>query len=139
MIRRRPKATRTDTLFPCTALFRSVNHHPLARLNAAAAHQRYPGGQIGDAIGGGFLPTQALGLAAQRRRRDDAIVRHRAEPIAAEHCVADRPVPDARTQRVDLARKFKAGREGQLGLELIARSEEHTSEIQSLMRTSYAV
>src|SRR3546814_7487461 len=51
----------------------------------------------------------------------------------------------AELERVDLARKFKAGREGQLGLELIPaarhqqvgeihRSEEHQSELPSSKR-----
>src|SRR3546814_10740387 len=81
MIRRPPRSTRTDTLFPYTTLFRSdalhvaideaVQHH--------VAHDQNPGGgkidQIGGKIGHGFR----------------------------------------------------------------YRSEEHTSELQSLMRISYAV
>src|SRR3546814_18049315 len=31
MIRRPPRSTRTDTLFPYTTLFRSVTNHPMAR------------------------------------------------------------------------------------------------------------
>src|SRR3546814_7420301 len=77
MIRRPPRSTRTDTLFPYTTLFRSRHH-------------------LGD--GGGFLG------------RD----RH-ARAMAERHVV------------------------GQAGDNMPLRSEEHTSELQSLMRISYAV
>src|SRR3546814_3885998 len=70
MIRRPPRSTRTDTLFPYTTLFRST--HPRCR------------------------PAAAAGDGCEFRRRDRAA----------------------------------------LGL---VRSEEHTSELQSLMRISYAV
>src|SRR3546814_16576905 len=76
MIRRPPRSTRTDTLFPYTTLFRSV-----------------PFGQ-------------------------------------AEHLGH----PEARGQQSPMGdlREFRRARRA-------ARSEEHTSELQSLMRISYAV
>src|SRR3546814_10039957 len=75
MIRRPPRSTRTDTLFPYPTLFRSV--------------------------------IEALRLDRSQHRRMD---------------------------RGDRARM--AAREGD---EVLVRSEEHTSELQSLMRISYAV
>src|SRR3546814_3370466 len=69
MIRRPPRSTRTDTLFPYTTLFRSLFRAALADLH----HRAQPGGL---------------------------------EPRAVE---------------------------------AVVRSEEHTSELQSLMRISYAV
>src|SRR3546814_1233154 len=83
MIRRPPRSTRTDTLFPYTTLFRS-NSSPLAR----------------DA-----RPSIA-GEAVKDRRPGSG-------PAS---CFETRP----------------HGRSS-------ARSEEHTSELQSLMRISYAV
>src|SRR3546814_5879364 len=77
MIRRPPRSTRTDTLFPYTTLFRSLS------------------------CGGGRCRTHAGG--------------ERAAPRAAAAAAA----PADAVQR--------------------ARSEEHTSELQSLMRISYAV
>src|SRR3546814_4338709 len=76
MIRRPPRSTRTDTLFPYTTLFRSA-------LRRVCQYGQVPGG------GSGFqcLP---LGSCSWRRQRS-------------------------------------------------CRSEEHTSELQSLMRISYAV
>src|SRR3546814_4157505 len=90
MIRRPPRSTRTDTLFPYTTLFRSVRH-PLRRAD------------------GELRPD----LAARRRRLLPS-----ATPI--------RRRPDRRR--------------GQ-GVTPMSedRSEEHTSELQSLMRISYAV
>src|SRR3546814_7995546 len=89
MIRRPPRSTRTDTLFPYTTLFRSL----------AAEIARFDEG-----------PQQV-----DRRDADD---RHRQLHLQNARA-AD---PAAQTGRVD----------GQ-------RSEEHTSELQSLMRISYAV
>src|SRR3546814_14555758 len=88
MIRRPPRSTRTDTLFPYTTLFRS-----LARLRALEVEVRR-----------GF-PGEA-------------------------HAAVDLDVVGGRVEV----------RLGAVGLgERGGRSEEHTSELQSLMRISYAV
>src|SRR3546814_1100521 len=81
MIRRPPRSTRTDTLFPYTTLFRSVSDVP-ARDQPS---RRHPRGRYALSEG-----TATLGRAAR------------------------------------------------LGV-AVPRSEEHTSELQSLMRISYAV
>src|SRR3546814_1110872 len=87
MIRRPPRSTRTDTLFPYTTLFRSLRD-------------------------------------GRRRRQRDALDGERefsascCRPSPSEHRGAASPA-GARTPR--------------------DRSEEHTSELQSLMRISYAV
>src|SRR3546814_10496101 len=98
MIRRPPRSTRTDTLFPYTTLFRSDRD---ASARARARHR----------------------------------LRHRAHP-------ADRMAPLARLA-VHLAEHMveqHIGAAGRVGAGIIAdRSEEHTSELQSLMRISYAV
>src|SRR3546814_7666940 len=86
MIRRPPRATRTDTLFPYTTLFRSAPVAPLDTRVAALPHPADHGG---------------LGQSARR--------------ISA---------------RVGPRRP---------GARRCTRSEEHTSELQSLMRISYAV
>src|SRR3546814_1311388 len=92
MIRQPPRSTRTDTLFPYTTRFRSVD-----RDSAARQHFRQPARQ------------------ALHRRLADAVVDH---------------------LRGDVQRGF-AGDE--LDASPATRSEEHTSELQSLMRISYAV
>src|SRR3546814_5734346 len=86
MIRRPPRSTRTDTLFPYTTLFRSDAHARMERL-------------------------------AQRRLVVDP-----------ERVRGARVAPAGSVRRVVSPRRG-AG----------PRSEEHTSELQSLMRISYAV
>src|SRR3546814_2926700 len=89
MIRRPPRSTRTDTLFPYTTLFRSAQYarsalrapRPTCRAQAAAENAG---------------PDRGRSLGPSPKR-----------PVAPTHAAG--------------------------------RSEEHTSELQSLMRTSYAV
>src|SRR3546814_3494578 len=111
MIRRPPRSTRTDTLFPYTTLFRSeaVRNHGVER----------------DV----FLPDEALGRERPVRQQ----VQHRADGAGGGD--------------LDGAFHLAAHRLGEdllhIGLlhqpALLQRSEEHTSELQSLMRISYAV
>src|SRR3546814_1414045 len=86
MIRRPPRSTRTDTLFPYTTLFRS--HLSIGRVVLGDQHGKRPNGGRCFGRRRPSLPCRGSG-AAQRH--------------------------------------FEA------------RSEEHTSELQSLMRISYAV
>src|SRR3546814_3605078 len=101
MIRRPPRSTRTDTLFPYTTLFRS----PIKELRAHEACE---------------------GNKGMRMKRDTMCAINERKGRKMRRC----------------------WREGQRGLvptnnncfQLnIMRSEEHTSELQSLMRISYAV
>src|SRR3546814_5691022 len=87
MIRRPPRSTRTDTLFPYTTLFRSDD----AALLAAAKQYTLPSGRV----------------------------IHWLAPDEMEMLAFTGVLPDPITAAV--------------------RSEEHTSELQSLMRISYAV
>src|SRR3546814_4369343 len=98
MIRRPPRSTRTDTLFPYTTLFRS------SRIVAET-----------------FL-AQLHGLEdAERAIHDDG---------SRGHVVVQRGGID---EGLDCRSRLP------LGLRRPVRSEEHTSELQSLMRISYAV
>src|SRR3546814_8132609 len=109
MIRRPPRSTRTDTLFPYTTLFRSV----------AVA---------------GRAPVEVFTLGTRCTRITRELRTH--DPDAALAAVAgvahDHPHPvlgqgeQPRAEEPDLVRGLR-------------RSEEHTSELQSLMRISYAV
>src|SRR3546814_8627570 len=83
MIRRPPRSTRTDTLFPYTTLFRSRRARPAGR--------------------------------------DDDRIAHRSS--RPRHAPVERPPGRGAARR---ARRTRT------------RSEEHTSELQSLMRISYA-
>src|SRR3546814_3339411 len=88
MIRRPPRSTRTDTLFPYTTLFRS----------GGSRRRKRPVRQITSLSASKGLGSAATGWVAPQR------------------------------QQTAPCRDIAAG-----------RSEEHTSELQSLMRISYAV
>src|SRR3546814_6458825 len=124
MIRRPPRSTRTDTLFPYTTLFRSFNTLPQS----------------------GHISTKSIFNLNSR--------------VIKKHDRATRPLE----RRIVMASLYSSGRESPLVLTVPGlnnsgpghwqtiwettrndcervdlRSEEHTSELQSLMRTSYAV
>src|SRR3546814_5868813 len=96
MIRRPPRSTRTDTLFPYTTLFRS----PVDKMGPVNTKQRFP--------------------------------IHRPAP-SLEDQSTNQEMLETGIKVIDLIQPFLKG--GKIGL----RSEEHTSELQSLMRISYAV
>src|SRR3546814_9672527 len=91
MIRRTPRSTRTDTLFPYTTLFRSINSLSCPHLSLSTTDYGCDSSHLLDT-------TTDYGYAWTAFARSSAT-------------------------------KFFA----------IDRSEEHTSELQSLMRISYAV
>src|SRR3546814_8689035 len=105
MIRRPPRSTRTDTLFPYTTLFRSRPSWPRGAKAPKRKRPPFLGGRI-EKLFGLFVVEPSAGSSA------GSLQVHR-----------------LRTARVGL--DFEA--------HLLARSEEHTSELQSLMRISYAV
>src|SRR3546814_3400713 len=111
MIRRPPRSTRTDTLFPYTTLFRSLPS-PVAFF-LSAAWRTSP-----ILVKNHDLPHRFT--ARQPVKCEIDLV----EPQCVRQQFVDRQLAGA-IQR-DEARQ-------------IARSEEHTSELQSLMRISYAV
>src|SRR3546814_5294699 len=101
MIRRPPRSTLTDTLFPYTTLFRS-NRRLCARICAAR------------------LETPEEGPQGRRAH----IIRRRAGRAARR-----------RSWHLSLRHQLEHGQRHRG----VGRSEEHTSELQSLMRISYAV
>src|SRR3546814_2691137 len=112
MIRRPPRSTRTDTLLPYTTLFRSKAACPSARVRGACRPIR----KDRQGLPPSARAVETLPGASYRRyvlRTDGGA--HRA------------PGSRSRPSRAPIA-------EGQA-----ERSEEHTSELQSLMRISYAV
>src|SRR3546814_1677875 len=93
MIRRPPRSTRTDTLFPYTTLFRS-------NLGTSGSIQAQSGASAVQIVISGFARLVSSNVPTRMKRR--------------------------------------CGRAG-VSLNIGVRSEEHTSELQSLMRISYAV
>src|SRR3546814_6380600 len=118
MIRRPPRSTRTDTPFPYTTLFRSSLK--TVRGSATITAGNAPGLNDGAAfiMLGGRSVAERFGATAQ------------AEIVSAVR-VAEGPTEGARTPAIAIHKLLS--RQG------MHRSEEHTSELQSLMRISYAV
>src|SRR3546814_6829526 len=100
MLRRPPRSSRTDTLFPCTTLFRSL-HVMFATAKGSVRRNSM------DA----FTNVPSNGKIAMKFEGEDA---------------DDRLIGVALLDESD-------------DVLLATRSEEHTSELQSLMRISYAV
>src|SRR3546814_5517644 len=99
MIRRPPRSTRTDTLFPYTTLFRST-HPDASKLRAFVVDSLY---------------GENANPFATNKWADDAVIYTRSDWSYISDMLADEKIA------------------------LSSRSEEHTSELQSLMRISYAV
>src|SRR3546814_3738218 len=119
MIRRPPRSTRTYTLFPYTTLFRSQGQQ------AGGAGRRIADGD------------PELRVAAADRHRSP---RTRTRPRAAGTGRRTSTGPAAGTARRRRPLATAAAVPVQhLGQPELPRSEEHTSELQSLMRISYAV
>src|SRR3546814_1103733 len=108
MLRRPPRPTRTDTLFPDTTLFRSSRSRRTSRRGAVGARSQGRG-------------TRHLEPCAQPESGSSGADRNHA---------ASGALSVLRIARLTVMRRH---------LLRVSRSEEHTSELQSLMRISYAV
>src|SRR3546814_7960519 len=124
MIRRPPRSTRTDTLFPYTTLFRSIV-------------SQVAGSSSGALVGG----VHAAGRLREFREGFERL--SRGEFLRLLDPVFRRPGVIAGERLVDAMREVVGDpRIEELPIPFTAaavRSEEHTSELQSLMRLSYAV
>src|SRR3546814_5572877 len=116
MMRRPPRSTRTDILFPYTTLFRSGAADALAV-------------DVGAGRADHLDPVDDL--------RRDAVDEHGAVVAGA----GDRPAVDQHLGEAlaEAAHLRCVGLADVAGERNARRSEEHTSELQSLMRISYAV
>src|SRR3546814_1113965 len=124
MIRRPPRSTRTDTLFPNTPLFRSMLIGAVAKI---LEDMRRAG------KGRGTDPLQAFAAHLAECRGLELGYRERHD-VTADAPARDRTLWGARrtVMRATRAEKRLSGREGD-----DLRSEEHTSELQALMSISY--
>src|SRR3546814_6778597 len=114
MIRRPPKSTRTDTIFPYTARFRSIGSKMITaeqRADLLAIAGPLKGAGVLDFVSAWYLKAAAY-----------LISRHSRE--------GGNPVTEATRCAFVSTNSITQGEQ---------RSDEHTSELQSLMRISYAV
>src|SRR3546814_4581600 len=120
MIRRPPRSTRTDTLFPYTTLFRSLADGP-SDIGGELDRIRLPVGLNLDVAPIDIISSEVRGQLA-------------AEPAALRaDFIIGQAVRAGAFGNDEVARVDGAGDAG------ARRSEAHTSELQSLMRLSYAV
>src|SRR3546814_3670233 len=123
-IRRPPRSTRTDTLFPYTTLFRSIDELPRPGFGFAAQRERTDllrfEAVLEVALNADLAAVgkEARGCVRSARRR---LVHLEGEP-AAILLIVELAIEPAHIKRGTFT-----------SLE-IERSEEHTSELQSLMR-----
>src|SRR3546814_9245565 len=125
MIRRPPRSNRTDTLFPYTTLFRSVDD---AR-NALQGQSRPP------RSGAGLV---ARTLEAARARMPPNAGPAALMPKADAWRIVEDDLSGAAIRAL-LEQHFAGMLANSPAGSCHFRSEEHTSELQSLMRISYAV
>src|SRR3546814_9153979 len=129
MIRRPPRSTRTDTLFPYTTLFRSARGQLLQIATSELAFQYgiSPNVRHGHATNENCLnPAIIIGeqrLFDERRRTGDA---------GGRLCFLQYVTPVRQASAITLHHGMSVKTDD-------LRSEEHTSALQSLMRISYAV
>src|SRR3546814_5124430 len=110
MIRRPPRSTLTDTLFPYTTLFRSF----IVR--------------FGHPYRGWCTPAAAVLPRSMRRG-----------PCGVNWCDARSACNECSTGESILRESDDVPEPLEITAYTVSRSEEHTSELQSLMRISYAV
>src|SRR3546814_4359151 len=139
MSRRPPRSTRTDPLFPYTTHFRSTRYeqYVLLDLVSTASGESDLAAKLESILEKAFEDGLVLDAAisqseAQAREfwklRENASEAQKLEGASIKHDVS---VPVSR-----IAEFYDAAWERVLKVD---RSEEHTSELQSLMRISYAV
>src|SRR3546814_3204945 len=122
MIRRPPRSTRTDTLFPYTTLFRSI----------VDVFARY---RIDDPL----LFFQSVRSEETARPRLNTIINGSLRQILG-NATLSAVLSQERTEILRDLRESVDEETRRFGIALVdVRSEEHTSELQSLMRISSAV
>src|SRR3546814_4942379 len=142
MIRRPPRSTRTDTLFPYTTLFRSLRER--RELTVLGKRQTDTAAELLDELG--------LGRTTDARHRDTGVHGRTDTGIEQIGFEEDLAVGDrdhvGRNERGNVTglRFDDRQRRQRTGLaldgavrHLLDSSEEHTSELQSLIPISYAV
>src|SRR3546814_2136253 len=117
MIRRPPRSTRIDTLFPYTTLFRSTFDISILEIGDGVFEVRSTNGDT--FLGGEDFDLRLVDYFATEFKKEQGI--------------------DLRSDRLALQRLKEAAEKAKIELSSSTRSEAHTSELQSLMRISYAV
>src|SRR3546814_1886868 len=143
MIRRPPRSTRTDTPFPYQPSFLSVEDHQMI---ARRQERRQAERDSRRSRRGHHRPVAAFERSDRRLERKgrfgpieaiDDIVINAAMPTRISLDAIIRNRRSAVNRRIEQSRRL-CGWRSRMN-QICHRSEEHTSELQSLMRISYAV
>src|SRR3546814_2061499 len=126
MILRPPRSTRTDTLFPYTTLFRSHDQRPEFRRGDCRGELCHHHILLTLYFEYWIQSGRWFGRCINRQQRND---KSRIE-ISEQISLAVQQISVSVPQAIDAELGHQNWRK---------RSEEHTSELQSLMRISYAV
>src|SRR3546814_10404351 len=122
MIRQPPRTTRTNTLFPYTTLFRSpVAKRRVRNEKVSAARKR------GDPL---FLRPES--------RKEAYCLASSIAPLAASVASLAAPAASAALSVAVAASPAAAASAASPAAAVASRSDEHTSELKSLLRKSYA-
>src|SRR3546814_7275920 len=149
MIRRPPRSTRTDTLFPYTTLFRSlvpgekrlavhVEDHPLeyGDFEGTIPKGEYGGGTVVLWDRGQWKPAGDAKKGLAKGHLDFELF---GEKLNGKwHLVRLKPKPREKADNWLLIKSDDDAAQAEDDPDIL-RSEEHTYELQSLMRLSYAV
>src|SRR3546814_9881717 len=143
-MRRPPRSTRTDPLFPATTLFRSRTRRALANIHASVA-----GGQALLAAAVELARRCTFNLREVKYDYPADLVPKGETPASHLRKLTEtgmrRLWPDGAPAQVVKQIEDELALIAELGYEAFfltvedIRTEEHTSEIQSLMRNSYAI
>src|SRR3546814_5698934 len=137
MIRRPPRSTRTDTLFPYTTLFRSI---PARVGRKKITPKLYNNSGLATSIGKLIFRKVKPNLALLVVRKVSLSPKTGRAKALGPRGTRTRIVPEKDTVAFVLIRQTRrAKRWDKDAPARLERSEEHTSELQSLMRISYAV
>src|SRR3546814_3572655 len=131
MIRLPPRSTRTDTLFPYTTLFRSSTRRFNQGADRAGDCLAIPGGRGLRLVNSVPSVETRPGRKSYRSQFGESVTSH----FRAAACILATSVPKA-----PHSGKTRSSRSaGRKQTNSWYRSEEHTSELQSLIRIAYAV
>src|SRR3546814_1548918 len=163
MIRRPPRSTRTDTLFPYTTLFRSIPFEAVkltagARYTRGTKDGRFFRTELRPGLATGiFAPFPEFSLSRKESNLDWSLSGQyyldsrnviyasasRGSKSGGFQTLPSNPAltefEGERALTLEVGVKLNPVRTVSFDFALYNRSEEHTSELQSLMRISYAV
>src|SRR3546814_8615700 len=142
MIRRPPRSTRTDTLFPYTTLFRStkrfITNAPEAGIFTVMARTD-PAIKGAGGISAFIVEAGTAGLSLGKTDKKMGQKGAHTCDLIFDNCKVPAANLIGNREGVGFKTAMKVLDKGRLHIAAVAiRSEEHTSELQSLMRNSYA-